>query len=152
VSSAEFEAEIATDPRLRALVLCFGAVAAIVGAWLIAGLALEFRWRAGLAAGWLLDCGFVLRRQWLGMRDVRALRLTADGTACVISANGAREPSALLGGSVLIGRFAWLRIERACGRRYGELVGAGRCGTVAWHRFRLVWRQTAHIIGHTDRA
>lgn len=152
MSSAEFEVEIATDSRLRALVLWSGAVAALTGAWLIVGLALEPLWRAGLVVCWLLDSAFVLRRQRCGERGVRALYMAVDGTFCVITADGVREPSVLLAGTVVNRRFAWLRLERKDGCRYGELVSASCCGAVAWHRFQLVWRQTAHIIGHTDRA
>ena len=98
-------------------------------------------WQCGLAVSiWCLSSGFLLVRGVAAQRNFNAVRLFAGGAAKVLDGEGRWQPVALTGGSVLAGRFAWLRFRDQSGRLFQELMGTDRRQNREWRRLHIIWR------------
>lgn len=152
MSSTVFSTELRPDRRLRLLLLIFAAIAAIAGLLLIVHLPMSVISRTALALSWLLWCCieiFLLRRAWA---QVSRIGINQLGEVWVIDIDGARWPASLQRGSVVISRFAWLKIRLEDGRKYAELVSGNAVEDCQWHRFQLIWKQSGQIVGGVDRS
>ena len=152
MSSLEFSAELLPDQGLRNVVTLSGAIAAIAGFALIIHMPLSAISRLVLLAIWLAHGGFEL---WgLARTSARVSRIGINqlGEVWVVDSAGQRLPVALLRGSMVLGRFAWIRIRFEDGRKYTELVSGNAVKDRQWHRFQLIWKQTRQIIGRAERS
>ena len=96
--------------------------------------------RALLSLVWSIDVGGSLARRSRLQRDLRRLRITADGGVSARDAGGRWIPLSLRPGSIVTARFAWLRLAREDGGSGGELFSRATSGCEAWRRLRLIWR------------
>lgn len=152
MSSTVFSAELRPDDTLRKLVLLSGAIAAIAGLSLILHMPLSAFFRVFLGVCWLIRCGVetvVLTQCW---SNVRRIGINSAGEVWLTDAAGQRVSATLLRGSIVIRRFAWLRMRLENGRNYAELVGGNAVEDFQWHRFQLIWQQTRQIIGRAERS
>ena len=124
--STSYSAEIAPDPGLRRLVLLSGAALCLAGLGLVPLLPVSATLRAVLAGLWCGLCG----REWYaihrGYAGSGSLRIAAGGHVQRQCSDGTWQPAALCAGSVVLPRFAWLRIKPGGMRPYAELV-RGEC-------------------------
>jgi hypothetical protein len=153
MSSERFEVLLQPDPDLRRSVIQSGVLLALLGAFLlITTYGLPAAAKAALTPAWLLWNGWEIRRQRRGSRSVDQVRLTADGTVTVFGPDGRAMPARLAAGTLVLERWAWLRLDLPGVGRHGEPLS--RCGTgeATWHRFRLIYRQGAAGFGHRGPA
>jgi len=152
MSSHEFSAELVPDQGLRNIVMLSGAIAAIAGFALIIRMPLNAISRVVLVTFWLANCSFEL---WVLARTstrVARIGISQLGEIWVSDPAGQRVPVELLSGSVVVARFAWIRIRFNDGRKYAELVSGNAVKDRQWHRFQLIWKQSRQIIGHAERS
>ena len=138
--STSYSAEIAPDARLRRLVLLSGALLFLAGLACTALLAVSAVLKGAAAVTWACLCG----SEWLAFRrgyaDGGALRIAAGGSVERQCRDGRWQPARLCAGSLVLPRFAWLRIAPPGARPYAELVGAAAHETENWRRLRVIWR------------
>ena len=152
MSSREFSAELLPDQRLRNIVMLSGAIAAIAGFALIIHMPLSAIFRLVLLTSWLAYSCFELWSLARTSARVTRIGISQLGEVWVVDSAGQRLPVALLRGSMVVARFAWIRIRFGDGRKYTELVGGNAVKDRQWHRFQLIWKQTRQIIGRAERS
>ena len=148
MSSPSFGVTLQVDPRGRRIVRCSGCALALAGSVLILLLPLAAIWRILLLLVWLADCGWSLWRLQRGFTQVSELRLDAAGNISVGGPADRITSTSLVSGSVVSGRFAWLRFRLADGSGHSELLLPSCTRTYAWHRFQLIWRLCRDTFGH----
>ncbi len=111
----------------------------LAGLMMIMHMSLPAWLRALLALVWSIDVGWSLAGRSAGLRDLRRLRITADGRVSAQSAAGHWVRLRLRPGSIVTARFAWLRLARDGGSA-GVLFSRATSGSEAWRRLRLIWR------------
>ena len=140
MSSTPYSLRLVPERRLRLLVVASGVLAAGFGTTVIARLELPGSARLLAAVLWL---AVSLRETWLFGRAcgrLRAIRLYAGGEAELTCRVGRSVRGSLLGGSVVLGRLAWLRFRTEDGRRYTELLRPNAASIEAWRRLRVLSR------------
>ena len=139
-ASTSYSAEIKPDARLRRVVLLSGALLLLAGLACAALLAVPAGLKAVVALTWACLCGY----EWLAFRrgygSGRALRIAAGGTVLRQCRDGTWQPARLCAGSLVLPRFAWLRVAPAGARPYAELVSAAGHETEEWRRLQVIWR------------
>ena len=152
MSSRAFSAELLPEQGLRNIVLLSGAIAAIAGFALIVHMPLYAMTRLALVVIWLANCSFELWNLASTSRRIARIGISQLGDVWVRDPAGQRVPVVLLAGSVVLARFAWIRVRFEDGRKYAELVRGDALKDRQWHRFQLIWKQSRQIIGHTERS
>ena len=153
MSSDRFAVLIQPDPGLRRWVLRSGVLFTLLGAFLvITTYGLPAGAKAALTVAWLLWNGWEIRRQSRGTGVVDRVRLTADGTVTVYAPGGRAMPARLAPGTLVLERWAWLRLEMPGKGRHGEPLSRSRTGEATWHRLRLIYSQGAAGFGHRGPA
>ena len=147
MSSHEFRAVLTPERRLRSIVLLSATTATVVGFMLIIHIALAVVPRAILLAAWLVSCWLEFCAMADGSRRVTLIRVSNLGEVWVAAGNGDLEPVKLLPGSVVLERFAWLRIRFEDGGNYAELLAGNAVKDRQWHRFQLIWQQSRQYFG-----
>lgn len=139
-ASTSYSAEIKPDARLRRVVLLSGALLFLSGLACVALLAVPAGLKALVALAWACVCGY----EWLAFRhgygSGRILRIAAGGAVLRRCRDGTWQPARLCAGSLVLPRFAWLRVAPADARPYAELVSAAGHETEEWRRLRVIWR------------
>ena len=149
-SSAPFETTLKPDRRLRRWLRLCGGLAGVAGSAMIVALPVSAVLRSLLLVAWVVECTREWRALLRGGRRIRALRLDCEGRVTGVGADGRHEPLELLAGSMVLARFAWLRLRFTDGSRHGELI-AGDAGTdPAWHRLQLIWNLRRSAFGRPD--
>lgn len=120
--------------------------AVIIGLTLLLHLPLTMLMRLPLIACWLFAGVRQLDRQSRGAHRVSAIRLGVDD-ATVVDRQGRLSPARIMSGSVVLARFAWLRLKFADGLIYGELLRGDAAHDVQWRRLQILWRQGAATFG-----
>lgn len=117
-----------------------GAFLYLAGLALVPLLAMSAVIKTLVAIGWVALSG----REWLAMRRGYArcgtLRIAAGGHVELRRPDGSLRPGTLCAGSVVLPRFAWLRVAPRGARPYAELVSAGSPGSEDWRRLQVIWR------------
>jgi hypothetical protein len=108
--------------------------------------------RALMIPGWSWLCVHDWRNQLRAYRRVTVIRIQVTGRIETIGRSGQMEPVRLLGGSLVLPRIAWLRLEFADGSRYGELLAGDSCRCAGWHWLQLGWRQHGLRFGQPERS
>jgi hypothetical protein len=119
----------------------------LVGAWLLtlAGFVLVLNMRlppalaAAIAVTWLACAIRAIVVQSVAIRDLRNITLHADGTVSARTRDDSVRMQ-LAPGSLVLGRYAWLRFGGPRHRRFGVLVSAAELGPTGWRRLNLFWR------------
>lgn len=135
-----YSAELHPEPRLRRLVLGSGIALFIVGLLLISRLPVAAAYQSAIAVIWLGICTY----EWLSLRRAYArsgiLRIDAEGRIECRNGDGAWRAHGLRSGSIVLARFAWLRLAAADGLRYAELLCGDARESDDWRRFQVIWR------------
>jgi hypothetical protein len=152
MSSREFSAELLPEQGLRNIVLLSGAIATIAGFALIIHMPLNAITRVALVVTWLANSSVELWILARTSRRIARIGISQLGDVWVRDPAGQRVPVVLLAGSVVLARFAWIRVRFEDGRKYAELVSGNAVKDRQWHRFQLIWKQSRQIIGHTERS
>jgi hypothetical protein len=139
-ASTSFSADIAPDARLRRLVLLSGALLFLAGLACVILLAVSTGLKGLITLIWVCICGY----EWLAFRHGYAtggvLRIAAGGSVDRQCSDGTWQPARLCPGSLVMPRFAWLRVAPAGARPYAELVIAAGHETEDWRRLQVIWR------------
>jgi hypothetical protein len=121
-------------------VLLTGALLFLGGLALVPLLAVSAPLRGLLGVIWTVLCGIEVSALRQGYATSGALRIAAGGQVERQSPDGAWEPATLCAGSLVLARFAWLRIAVPGGRPYAELVSARSHASEDWRRLQVIWR------------
>jgi hypothetical protein len=101
-------------------------------------------------------CVVCARKEWIrqerGYRRVESIRIHEDGCLECVAFSGTVEPVRLLGGSIVLPRLAWLRVQFADGSHYGELLSGDVATDPDWHGLQLIRMQCSVHFGRTDRS
>ena len=138
-SNAYF-AELNPDPFLRRCVAWSGIVLVIAGIAAIDTLPLSRIARMAAALTWCLVCAWELWRIRAAWADCRALRVFGDGEIRVRGRGGEWVRARLLPGSLLLRRWAWIRIRREDGPVFAELLQGSCRIRHDWRRLQVIWR------------
>ena len=147
MSSNAYEAELAPDDRLRAGLLAFAGAALVAGLLLLAMLPVTVALKAALAAGWMLAGILELAAFCRGMARIYRIRIRGDGSVLAVGRSGTSHALLLLPGSVVLDRFAWLRLRFDDGLRCGELLSGDGAENEQWRRLLVIWRQRRRFGG-----
>ena len=139
-ASTSYSAEIAPDPRLRRLVLLSGTLLFVAGLVCTALLYVPAVLKGGVAITWVCLCGYEGLAFRRGYREGGALRIAAGGAVERQCRDARWRPATLCAGSIVLRRFAWLRIAPPGARPYAELVNATAQETENWRRLQVIWR------------
>lgn len=91
------------------------------------------------AAAWLMLGAREIVHLRRGFCRCRRLRLMADGRLLLLDERGHWRTAALLPGSVVLRRLAWIRFQTEQGSRGAELL-RGHCRAVHdWRRLQVIW-------------
>ena len=140
MSSTTYWAEIRPDPSVRRLVLLSGALLAAAGLMLLTVAGGTLALKCLLAFAWLLLTGFELARNGIAYSRKGLLRVEAGGQVRIQGPDGAWTAAHLTAGSIVLPRYAWLRVSAVDGSRYGELVRGDARESEDWRRFQVIWR------------
>jgi hypothetical protein len=140
MSSATYFASLAPDPWLRIVVLTSGRLLLAAGVVMILTVEASAALRGAGCLGWLgLGC-FELRRVERGFQYCKALRVRPGGEIELQNPDLEWEPATLQSGSVLMGHFAWLRVQTGGGRQCAEFLQGDARASPDWRRLRVIWR------------
>ena len=140
MSSATYSASLTPDPWLRIVVLTSGQLLIVAGLVMILNLDLSAVLRGAGCLAWLgLGC-VELGRADRGFRYCRALRVGPGGEIALQNADLEWEPATLKSGSVVIGQFAWLRVQTGGGRQCAEFLRGDARADPDWRRLKVIWR------------
>lgn len=93
-----------------------------------------------LAVTWAGLCGY----EWLACRRgyaaSSALRIAAGGHVERQCGDGSWQSVRLCAGSVVLSRFAWLRVAPPGAGAYSEPLSAARHESEDWRRLQVIWR------------
>ncbi len=76
-------------------------------------------------------------------REVAGYRIFADGSAEIVRHDGRRVVAQLAAGTVILPRFAWLRLKGPAGGPLSELVAGDSRSSQQWRRFQVICRHVA---------
>jgi len=150
MSSHEFSAELIPDQTLRNVVVLSGAIATLVGVVLILQMPVNLIIRLALTMGWLAYNQYELCEVARRSASVARIEINQHGKLWVTDPAGQRRTAELLRGSVVLARYAWIRIRFEDGRKCAELLSGNAVENKQWHRFQLIWKQARQIIGRAE--
>ena len=112
----------------------------MLGIGIIAAMDIGAGWRCLGVLLWLLSSGRELFVITSGYKRFRCIRIYETGELQLLDANGNWCNAKALSGSIVLRRFAWLRLAPQGGRPYAELLCRERSESEAWRRFQVIWR------------
>lgn len=140
MSSTAYSAFIDVDNGLRRLTLALALALSAIGLLLIVMMSAGVLVRGVAAATWLLVCVRDLTRFRRGYRRYRRLSIDQDRRLHLLDVDGNWRPARILPGSIVLRRYAWLRIRDDEGTVFAEPV-RGRCRRdPGWRRLQVLWR------------
>jgi hypothetical protein len=144
--------QIHPDHRLRILPQVCCILLYAIGAVLLLVVAIDTLPKLLLIA----ICFACARKEWIrqerGYGRVESIRIHEDGRLECVAYSGTVEPVRLLGGSMVLPRHAWLRMQFADGSHYGELLSGDPDTHPDWHGLQLIRMQCGVHFGRTDRS
>jgi len=140
MSSPVFETTLKPDRRLRRVICLCCALSLITGSALILHLPVAAAVRLLLVAAWVVAGVHELYHWSRAAACVIELRIMADGRVRYRGPRQMAGDATILAGSLLLERFAWLRLALSNGHTYGELL-AGDRREPGWRRLHVIWRQ-----------
>jgi hypothetical protein len=144
--------DLRPDRLLRSLLLLAASVMQLAGVALLFHMPLPYGVRALMLVAWMWICVYDWRSQLRAYRRVAAIRIQVTGRIDTIRPGGQTEPVRLLGGSLVLPRIAWLRLEFADRSHYAELLTGDSRLCAGWHWLQLSWRQHGLRFGQPDRS
>ena len=145
MSSNAYSTCLRADPALRRWVLASGILLSAIGALLIVSLPVAPAMRLLLLVIWLAGHGREMRGLLRAYGCYRGIELNEHGELALLDREGERRAGQLLPGSLVLRRFAWIRVRDAGGRVFAEPL-RGRCReTRTWRRLQVIWRHVGAI-------
>lgn len=151
MSSREFAAVIKPEPLLRRVTLLAGCAALLIGAVLLGHLPIAPWIRLVLVMLWLPASVCEIAALSRAMAGVSGIRLRPDGTT-VVDRRGRETPARIMSGSIVLRRFAWLRLRLSSGRVSGELLRRESVTAEQWRHLQILWRHAPESFGGTVEA
>ena len=151
MSSVLLETRLEPDPRLRRLLLLSALLFLIAGFVLIVHLPFAPVWRALIVILWFADGCREMVKMTTGMARVVLLKLDASGRILAADSEGEFQELTLLTGSMVLRRFAWLRLRFPDNSNYAELFSGDQAKDEHWQRFQLIWQQSGGAFGKADK-
>ncbi len=140
MSSTAYSACLDADAGLRRLTLVIALALATIGLLLIVTMPATAFVRAAAAAAWLLLCVRDLAGFRRGYGRYRRLVIDQERQIGLLDGDGNWRAARILPGSIVLRRYAWLRIRDEDGVVFAEPV-RGRCrGNPQWRRLQVLWR------------
>jgi len=140
VSSPTYSTVLDPEPSLRRLVILFGIIATVAGLATILVLSIPTVWRVSAVLAWLVFNGRELLLIAKCYERFQRIRIWHCGDAELLTSDGSWSPAALVSGSVVLRKYAWLRLKTPDGQRFGELL-CGKCmQNEQWRRLQVIWR------------
>ncbi len=140
MSSAGYETRLAPDSQLRRTLVAGLVAADACGLLLLAVLPVPVGAKLALVLLWLAAAAVEARRLLRGMSRIDRIVMSADGGLRGGRAGQPDRPLELLPGSVVLERWAWLRLRFEDGLAHGELLRRASAGGEAWRRLTVIWR------------
>ena len=139
-SSGKCAIELVPVPRLRRVVIVSGWIFMQIGLFIIVQMPLAVPIKLILIAAWIADCLWGLKRQVAGNVKVKRIKIDTVGVVECLDQSGYSHKIQLLKGSVVLQRWAWLRLRFPDGQHYVELLSKIDCPATTWRRLQLLWR------------
>lgn len=140
MSSAGYETRLAPDRRSRRALVAGCLAADACGLLLLVILRVPIALKLALVLLWIAVAAVDTRRRLLGMSRIDRIVMSADHGLRGGRAGQPDRPLELLPGSVVLERWAWLRLRFEDGLAHGELLRRASAGREAWRRLNLIWR------------
>ncbi len=140
MSSGEFWSCLRPDPGLRVLVVICGWLTAAIALLVILTMSLS---PAVRAIGCVLCCLYSrheLRRLQRGFAACLEIRVGAGGDVRLCNSEGLWVAARLQTGSLLLRRYAWLRLKTSDGREFAEPLRGDAMQDANWRRLQVIWR------------
>ncbi len=125
--------------------LLSGAALSLVGLGFVPLLPVSVGLKSLLAAMWLGLCSYEWHAMWRGYAESGDLRIAADGRVDRQCRDGTWQPARLCVGSVVLPRFAWLRIAPRGMQPFAELVSGEIRKNEDWRRLQVIWRHIGAV-------
>ena len=140
MSSKAYSASLTPDPWLRIIVLISGQL--LIAAGLVLILTLEFgvAIRAIACVFWTLLGRFEMRRLQRGFASCAAIRIYPDGEVTVLNECQEWVPGRLQTGTMILRRFAWMRVQMANGSEIMEPLQGDARLSKDWRRLQVISR------------
>ncbi len=151
-SSTLSATDLQPDWLLRLLLLIVAAILHLAGFVLLLMTPLPGGIFVLLTLAWAWLCLRDWRDQFRAYGRVAAIRICSDGGIETVDIHGKTETVRLLAGSLILPRIAWLRLEFANGRHFGELLSGDARRCARWHWLQLASRQHGARFGRPDRS
>ncbi len=119
----------------------------LAGCGLIVSMSMTPFIKAPLFLWWMVVCGYQWFRHVQAAKRVALLRVNSDGQVVLFAKNGQFRRGLLARGTLVLQRFAWLRIDLENGSHHAELLSGCAVEDANWHRLQLIWQQNRQLIG-----
>jgi hypothetical protein len=139
-SFVPYTASLRADSKQRRLVIGSGALFLVTGLLILAVLPVAVPWKWLLALGFTALSAAELAILFRAYRDCVALTLHADGSVEIEGPDGGHRKARLLPGSVVLRKWAWLRIQSPAAPAWAEPVMPGTQDREQWRRFQVICR------------
>lgn len=140
MSSSAYSACLTADPKLRSIVINSGRLLGVVGLILILTLPIAMSLRIAACLLWALLSRWELRQFHRGYCSYLAIRISVGNEVRLLNQNQEWVAAQLLGGSVVLGSLAWLRLKTADGHQFAELLRGDRRQSRDWRKLQVIWR------------
>ena len=140
MSSKVYSASLTPDPWLRIIVLISGQLLIAAGLVLILTLELGVAIRAIACVFWALLGRFEIRRLQRGFDTCAAIRIYSDGEIAVLNECQEWVPGRLQTGTMILRRFAWMRVQMANGAKIMEPLQGDARLSKDWRRLQVISR------------
>lgn len=147
MSSGAFSIELQPSNALRGMLVVCAIVSTVTGVVLILLLPIDGGLRSVLAIAWSCAGARDVRARLAGAGQLNRIRLTATGEVHALDVDANWRRVTILPGSLVTGRFAWLRLRLADGSSYAELLTGDARQSRDWHGLQLVWRLRREVFG-----
>jgi hypothetical protein len=125
---------------LRIGVLTSGRLLVAVGLVLVLTFELDAAMRTVICLVWIAGGRHELVQIERGFESLMAIRLSSIGEIAVLGKDQEWLPVTLQTGSVVLRKFAWLRLRAANGDNFVELLRGDARQSQDWRRLQVIWR------------
>jgi len=125
---------------LRRVVLSAGLAASGIGVLVVVTLDVGALWRCLAVLAWIGWSARELRVIADGYKRFGRIRIDSEGNVELLIGEGDWVAARLLSGSVVLEKYAWLRIKPRNGRRYAEFIRGDTREDETWRRLQVIWR------------
>ncbi len=107
----------------------------------------DYTFRLAGCVLWLIFSGRELLIIVRAYQRINRIRIDCSGHVGLRNSSGEWQAARLATGSVVLDRFAWLRIEACDGRRSVELLRGITRKNEEWRRLQVIWRHLGAAVG-----